>query len=129
MLTPGDGFLGVDDAQLEYRLIPAATPAKPAIVMLHEGLGSAGLWRDIPDQLASRTGCAVLAYSRQGYGRSSPCALPRPLDYMTVEALEVLPQVLDRLGAAQVILLGHSDGGSIASLYAGYGRRAGAGRD
>ena len=63
--------------------------------MLHEGLGSVGLWGDFPDKLAAATGAAVFAYSRAGYGASTPVTLRRPLSYMHTEALEVLPQVLD----------------------------------
>ncbi len=93
---------------------------KPAIVLLHEGLGSIGLWRGFPQALAGRTGWCVIAYSRGGYGQSDPVPLPRPLDYMTREAVEVLPGVLDATGFRQGILLGHSDGASIAAIYAGH---------
>ncbi|MDU8943132.1 alpha/beta fold hydrolase [Ovoidimarina sediminis] len=89
------------------------------IVMLHEGLGSVGLWRDTPERLAEATGLGVLAYSRAGYGRSDPADLPRPLDYMTREATEVLPQVLDAAGIDRAILMGHSDGATIAAIHAG----------
>jgi pimeloyl-ACP methyl ester carboxylesterase len=96
------------------------TPAKrPTIVLLHEGLGSVGLWRSFPEQLAERTGFCVFAYSRAGYGGSDPAELPRPLDYMQREAVEVLPQVLDAIGFRRGILLGHSDGASIATIHAG----------
>jgi len=91
----------------------------PTIVMLHEGLGCVAMWRDFPRMLAEATGFGVFAYSRAGYGRSDPVALPRPLDYMTREALESLPQVLDAIGFKRGILLGHSDGASIAAIYAG----------
>lgn len=91
----------------------------PTIVMLHEGLGSAALWRDVPAQVSKATGLGVIAYSRQGYGFSDPAALPFPLDYMTREAVDVLPDVLDQIGANRVILLGHSDGATIAAEYAG----------
>ena len=87
--------------------------------MLHEGLGSAGLWGDFPDRLQAATGAGVLAYSRAGYGASTAVTLPRPLDYMHVEALEVLPELLDRIGFRRGLLLGHSDGASIAAIYAG----------
>ena len=87
--------------------------------MLHEGLGSVGLWGDFPDRLAAATGCGVFAYSRAGYGASSPVKLPRPLDYMHVEALEVLPKLLDAIGFRRGLLVGHSDGASIAAIYAG----------
>ena len=72
------GFLTIGDATLEYRLAGATEPP-PAIVMLHEGLGSAALWGDFPDKLAAATGVGVFAYSRAGYGASSPIARPRPL--------------------------------------------------
>ena len=91
----------------------------PALVMLHEGLGSVQLWRDLPSRLASETGFGVLAYSRAGYGQSDPAELPRPLNYMTIEATDVLPEVLDTFGIQQAVLLGHSDGASIAAIYAG----------
>jgi pimeloyl-ACP methyl ester carboxylesterase len=87
--------------------------------MLHEGLGSAGLWGDFPDRLQAATGAGVLVYSRAGYGASSPVKLPRPLDYMHVEALEVLPKLLEAIGFRRGVLLGHSDGASIAAIYAG----------
>ena len=84
MLSP-TGFLTIGDAMLEYRV--AGDPAAPpTIVMLHEGLGSAALWGDFPDRLAAATGATVFAYSRAGYGASSPVALPRPLSYMHDEA-------------------------------------------
>jgi pimeloyl-ACP methyl ester carboxylesterase len=91
----------------------------PTIVMLHEGLGCVALWRDFPAALAAVTGCGVFAYSRAGYGGSDPVALPRPLDYMQGEARSSLPKVLDAIGLERGILLGHSDGASIAAIYAG----------
>lgn len=89
------------------------------IVLLHEGLGCVDLWHDFPRQLSERTGCGVFAYSRAGYGASSSVALPRPLDYMSQEAIEALPVILNTIGAERVALLGHSDGASIAAIYAG----------
>ncbi|WP_425074547.1 alpha/beta fold hydrolase [Sagittula sp. S175] len=91
----------------------------PTIVLLHEGLGSAGLWRDFPQQLAEATGWGVFVYSRAGYGRSEAADLPRPLDYMTREAVEVLPEVLEAVGFRRGVLMGHSDGATIAAIYAG----------
>ncbi len=88
-------------------------------MLLHEGLGCVELWRDVPDRLAAATGWGVFAYSRFGYGQSDPTALPRPMDYMQQEALTILPQVLREAGIRQAVLLGHSDGGSIAAIYAG----------
>ncbi len=93
--------------------------AAPTLVLLHEGLGSVELWRDVPDLLAAATGWGVLAYSRFGYGQSDAIALPRPMTYMQQEACLVLPQVLRAAGVRQAVLIGHSDGGSIAAVYGG----------
>jgi pimeloyl-ACP methyl ester carboxylesterase len=113
------GTLHIGAADLEYRMIGPAPDAAPSIVMLHEGLGSAALWGDFPEKLQAATGAGVLLYSRAGYGASSPAKLPRPLDYMQIEALEVLPRLLDQIGFRRGLLLGHSDGASIAAIYAG----------
>lgn len=113
------GTLPIADATLDYRFTGPPPEAAPTVVLLHEGLGSAELWGDFPDRLAQATGAGVFAYSRQGYGRSTPVTLPRPLDYMQREALDVLPRVLDAIGFRRGLLLGHSDGASIATLYAG----------
>jgi len=91
----------------------------PTILMLHEGLGCVALWRDFPQKLAAATGWGVFAYSRAGYGASESVDLPRPLDYMSREARESLPAVIDAIGLKRGILLGHSDGASIAAIYAG----------
>lgn len=91
----------------------------PTLVMLHEGLGCVALWRDVPARLAEATGWGVFAYSRQGYGDSDPADLPLPIDYMTREAVDVLPDVLDAIGVRGGVLLGHSDGASIAAIHAG----------
>jgi pimeloyl-ACP methyl ester carboxylesterase len=118
--TPGEaGFLDISGARLEFAAHGPAPQAAPTVVLLHEGLGCVSLWRDFPHKLAAATGCGVLAYSRVGYGRSTPVALPRPLDYMTREAVETLPRVLDCAGVRRAILVGHSDGASIAAVYAG----------
>ncbi|QIG96949.1 MULTISPECIES: alpha/beta fold hydrolase [unclassified Bradyrhizobium] len=113
------GFLSIDGAELEYRMIGPMPEKAPTIVMLHEGLGCVGLWGDFPEKLQAATGAGVFAYSRAGYGASSPAKLPRPVDYMHREALDVLPKLLDRIGFRRGLLLGHSDGGSIAAIYAG----------
>jgi pimeloyl-ACP methyl ester carboxylesterase len=114
-----DGFLALGPMRLEYRMIGPRPDAAPTIVLLHEGLGCAGLWGDFPQRLAAATGAGVFAYSRAGYGKSSPAALPRPLSYMHDEALQVLPRLLDAIGFRRGLLLGHSDGASIATIYAG----------
>jgi pimeloyl-ACP methyl ester carboxylesterase len=113
------GFLTVGASELEYRWIGPAPESAPTIVMLHEGLGSAGLWGDFPDKLQAATGAGVFAYSRAGYGASTPAKLPRPIDYMQIEARDVLPKLLDAIGFRRGLLVGHSDGASIAAIYAG----------
>jgi pimeloyl-ACP methyl ester carboxylesterase len=114
-----EGFLDLPPLRLEYRMIGPRPDAAPTIVMLHEGLGSVGLWGPFPEQLASATGAGVFVYSRAGYGRSSPCKLPRSIDFMNEEAREVLPRVLGAMDFQRGILFGHSDGASIATIYAG----------
>jgi len=111
--------LHVGASDLEYRMIGPAPDDAPTIVMLHEGLGSVGLWGDFPEKLQAATSAGILAYSRAGYGASTRVELPRPIDYMHIEALEVLPKLLDQIGFRRGILLGHSDGASIAAIYAG----------
>lgn len=120
-MTPlaASGFLTIDGSNLEYRMIGPAPDEAPTIVMLHEGLGSAALWGDFPDRLQAATGLGVFAYSRAGYGASSPVTLPRRIDYMHIEALAVLPKLLDAIGFRRGLLVGHSDGASIAAIYAG----------
>jgi pimeloyl-ACP methyl ester carboxylesterase len=117
-LSPS-GFLRIGDSDLEYRMIGPTPSEAPTIVMLHEGLGSAALWGDFPDRLQAATGMGVFVYSRAGYGASTPASLPRPLDYMSREALDILPVVLDAIGFQRGVLLGHSDGASIAAIHAG----------
>ncbi len=119
MTLAPQGFLAIGGSDLEYRMIGPAPEDAPTIVMLHEGLGSAALWGDFPEKLQAATSAGVFAYSRAGYGASTGVPLPRPLDYMHVEALEVLPKLLDRIGFRRGLLLGHSDGASIAAIYAG----------
>jgi pimeloyl-ACP methyl ester carboxylesterase len=91
----------------------------PTLVLLHEGLGCIAMWREFPAKLADRTGYGVLVYSRPGYGGSDPVSVPRPLTYMHDEAFEILPAVLDQAKVQKAVLLGHSDGASIATIYAG----------
>jgi pimeloyl-ACP methyl ester carboxylesterase len=118
------GELLIDGRRLEAAWWGPPPEAAPTLVLLHEGLGSVGLWRDFPARLAAATGAGVFAWSRFGYGRSAPAALPRPLDYMHREAREVLPRVLDRAGIRSALLVGHSDGASIAAIAAGSGDAA-----
>jgi pimeloyl-ACP methyl ester carboxylesterase len=119
---PRSRFVDAAGHRLECIRI-SGTRRAPTLVFLHEGLGSVALWKDFPARVARATGCPALVYSRAGYGRSSPAALPRAPDYMHVEALTVLPALLDRLGIDDPVLIGHSDGASIALLHAGSDRR------
>jgi pimeloyl-ACP methyl ester carboxylesterase len=113
------GFLDLGDMRLEYRMFGPYPDAAPTLVLLHEGLGSVAVWNSFPQELAAATGAGVFAYSRAGYGRSSLSKLPRPVSFMHDEAIEVLPRVLDAIGFRRGLLVGHSDGASIAAIYAG----------
>jgi pimeloyl-ACP methyl ester carboxylesterase len=108
------------DLDLEYAWVGPERPDQPAVVFLHEGLGSVAMWRDFPARLCERTGLRGLVYSRFGYGRSTPRPPGErfPVDYLQREATEVLPGLLEALGVARPWLYGHSDGGSIALLAA-----------
>ena len=112
-------FLSVGPGRLEFERIDAGQRNSRTLVMLHEGLGSISLWKDFPQRLARATLSNVVVYSRHGYGKSAPVKEPRAVSYMHHEALVVLPQLLDALEIQNPILFGHSDGGSIALIYAG----------
>ncbi len=107
-------------------MIPGDAGRAP-LVFLHEGLGSVALWRDFPDKVARRLGAPALVYSRFGYGRSDGLAGKRTPAFMHEEALNVLPPLLEQLGIARPLLIGHSDGASIAILYAALSMRPVAG--
>jgi pimeloyl-ACP methyl ester carboxylesterase len=113
-----EGHLAIDGCRLEYRLAGENRSRDTELVMLHEGLGSASMWKNFPDELARATGCRVLVYSRLGYGKSSPLTGPRSPAYMHEEARHWLPAVLARLDIEQPVLFGHSDGASIALIHA-----------
>ena len=111
--------------RLEYVRLPSSHPREgaPAMVFLHEGLGSVAMWRDFPQQVADACGCEAVVYSRYGYGRSDPLTEKRKPQFMHDEALVALPEFLDQLHIERPILFGHSDGGSIALIHAGANRR------
>ncbi|MFI1796236.1 alpha/beta fold hydrolase [Streptomyces sp. NPDC020379] len=102
---------------VEYTVLGGDPEAAP-LVLLHEGLGCIAMWRRFPARLAAATGRRALVFSRHGYGTSGPARLPRSPRYMHEEASEVLPELLDRLGMHRPVLVGHSDGASIALLHA-----------
>ena len=114
--------------RIEYlHLLPEASPGataegRPTLVFLHEGLGSLALWKNFPANVVAATGCPALVYSRHGYGKSDRLEMARGVDYMHREALDVLPEVLDQLRIGDPVLVGHSDGASIALIHAGAGK-------
>ncbi|RZJ03766.1 MAG: alpha/beta fold hydrolase, partial [Haliea sp.] len=122
-------MIRIDGVALEVQRLsgnagrPPPAKASAPIVFLHEGLGSVAMWRDWPAQVCAATGRDGVVYSRRGYGRSDLVADARGAgqlrpDYLHREALEVLPRLLSALGVARPVLLGHSDGGSIALVHA-----------
>jgi len=117
--APQSAWVVADGKRLETFWFPPKAAGAPAIVLLHEGLGSVAHWKDFPRHLAERTGCGVLVYSRYGHGNSDRLAEKRPVSYMHHEAEVVLPAVLEQLGISRPVLLGHSDGASIALIFAG----------
>ncbi|WP_052665975.1 alpha/beta fold hydrolase [Nitriliruptor alkaliphilus] len=118
-------MLELADGSLEYEEWAATSVGAdhPPLVLLHEGLGARALWRGFPAALHAATGRRMLVYSRHGYGRSAVVSRPRRVDYMHREADVVLPELLDRLGYDRPVLVGHSDGASIALLHAGRAER------
>jgi pimeloyl-ACP methyl ester carboxylesterase len=109
----------VDGKWLEAVRVEARRSNLPTIVMLHEGLGSVAHWKDFPSQLAEEMGVGVFVYSRYGNGYSDALREPRSPTYMHHEAQIVLPEILQKARIERPLLLGHSDGASIAILYAG----------
>ena len=116
-------FSTIASHRIEYERIEIARGARPTLVFLHDGLGSVAMWRDFPSRVAHATNCNAVVYSRYGYGNSDPLAEPRTVGYMHDEALIALPELLDELAIGRPILVGHSDGGSIALIHAGAGAR------
>jgi len=115
-----DEFLIAAGKRLEYTWVNRSPSAgETVLVFLHEGLGCIALWRDFPHKLAAACDLPGLVYSRAGYGRSDGIDLPRPITYQEDEARDALTDVLDTLGIERAILIGHSDGGTIALIHAG----------
>jgi pimeloyl-ACP methyl ester carboxylesterase len=114
-------FASAAGHQLEYEFVLPDRANAGTIVFLHEGLGSIALWRDFPQRLCEAVRRRGLVYSRYGYGKSDPLTdwknAPRRVDFMHDEATHALPELLDRLQVERPVLLGHSDGGSIALLH------------
>lgn len=114
--------LSIDGRSLDYRVAGGGS-TEPDLVFLHEGLGSAELWRSLPDDVAARTGSRALVYSRYGHGWSDSLDAPRSPDFMHREGLVVLPELLSRLSVNRPVLVGHSDGASISIVHAGSGHQ------
>ncbi|MDE2228152.1 MAG: alpha/beta hydrolase [Alphaproteobacteria bacterium] len=115
-------FVEINGHRIEYADIPAARRGAAVLVLLHEGLGSLAMWRDFPKKLARATACRTVTYSRWGYGRSDRFPGPRDPRYMHREALDELPALRAALAIDDPVLVGHSDGASIALIHAGAGR-------
>lgn len=113
----GRGRLALSGGEIELLDVPGED-GKPSLVLLHEGLGSVGLWRGFPERLAAATNSRTIAFSRYGHGQSDPPPKPRTPTFMHKEALEVLPELVAKLGIHEPLLVGHSDGASIALIYA-----------
>jgi pimeloyl-ACP methyl ester carboxylesterase len=126
-VLPGNGkvrrrepfHLTVQGRSLEVQRIGGLSRNVPELVFLHEGLGSISHWRNFPEQVADTTGCSVTVYSRYGSGESDLLGEERPVSYMHDEALRALPDLLQQLDIEKPILVGHSDGASIALIFAG----------
>lgn len=109
----------IQGSRLEYLWYGPRPTEAPTLVFLHGGLGSATSWGDYPLKVADTLRCGALVYSRSGYGSSDPIETPREVDFMHREALEVLPKILDEFDVRDAALIGHSDGASIAIIFAG----------
>ncbi len=110
--------LVVNGLRLEYLDLAARPGNGPTLLLLHEGLGSVAMWRQFPEKLAAVTGCRTIVYSRAGYGGSQPMPHPRTPHYLHQEAEGTLPALVAALGINRPVLIGHSDGGSIALIFA-----------
>ena len=118
-MQPKTSFAVVAGHRLECVEYPAHQLNRPPLVFLHEGLGSISMWRDFPARVARATGCRSIVYSRYGYGQSDALSEAFRPDYMHREAQESLPELLAELGVDKPVLIGHSDGASIALIHAG----------
>ena len=105
--------------RIETQFVQGADKTAPVLVFLHEGLGSIGLWKRFPEEVSARTGCSAVIYSRYGNGFSEALNEPRAVEYMHEEARTALPAVLEAFDIGNAVLIGHSDGASIALIYAG----------
>jgi len=112
-------YIEVGGRRIEVLDLPG-DPGRPPLLLLHEGLGSIELWRGLPEDLHNATSLRVVAFSRYGHGRSDPPAEPRTPEFFHDEALRILPELRERLKLAEPVLIGHSDGASIALIHAAH---------
>ncbi|MDV7338210.1 alpha/beta hydrolase [Terasakiella sp. A23] len=120
-IRPQDIYLNQQLMRAKHILLPNQDPDSPTLVFLHEGLGCLEMWKDFPEQLCQACGLNGFVYERIGFGKSAPLGIvPRPMDYLEREGRDVLPHVLHEASIQNPILLGHSDGGSIALIYAAH---------
>jgi len=117
-LSIQDRFIEAGGHRLKTRTLGKIDPSKPTLVFMHEGLGSIGLWKDFPEQVAQAVEMPVLMYDRWGHGDSDQLIGARKPSYRHVESLEVMPEVLRQFELGEIILIGHSDGGCMSLLYA-----------
>jgi len=110
--------VGADDIAIRWLCAPGAAPDAPVVAFVHEGLGCIGMWMDFPQLLVAALGCRGLVYDRNGHGNTLPIRAPRAHDWMHDEAWHVLPALLETLGVVRPVLFSHSDGATIALLYA-----------
>ena len=125
MLTSAMPVVNAAGRSLSYEWIEGNARGRPTLIFLHEGLGSIRQWRDFPLKVVAATGCRALVYDRYGYGESEVLEEPRRgVRFMHDEALVFLPDLRRKLGIDDAILVGHSDGASIALIHAGAGHQA-----
>ena len=117
-LSIHDRFVKAGGHRLKTRTLGEIDPSRPTLVFMHEGLGSIGLWKDFPEQVARAVEMPVLIYDRWGHGESDQLVGARKTSYRHVESLTVMPEVLDQFDLGDIILIGHSDGGCMSLLYA-----------
>ena len=122
-MTEINDYILIDDIKIEVKSIIHKNSTLEPIVFLHEGLGSVALWKNFPREIYNLTKRDIIVYSRLGMGNSSPLRVARTFDYMHQEAINYLPKILNLLDITNPILMGHSDGASIALIYAGNGNK------
>lgn len=114
------GYINIGSQEIYFENYQQEREEADYLVFLHEGLGSVAQWKNLPQEVFELTGLNVLVYDRSGYGNSSPVADNYPMDYLRYEAQTILPQLLEQLNIPKCHLWGHSDGGTIALLFAAY---------